>query len=86
MLIASLFGLAASFVRADCACERELVNVHPAARDGVIPPRRNGGNADDGLLEIFVREADRIKHGAGSGAFWAVHEDAGERAHWIRVL
>jgi len=68
------------FIRAFLGFEREFINVHVAWRD--IAP--GGRDADDGLLEIFFREADGIKHGARSGAFRPVHEDAGERTH--RVL
>ena len=66
--------LAAAFVHALLGFERELVDVHVARRD--IAP--GGGDADERLLEILGLEADRIKHGAGGGAFVAVKNDAGK--------
>jgi hypothetical protein len=42
------------FIRAFLGFEREFINVHVAWRD--IAP--GGRDADDGLLEIFVRECD----------------------------
>ena len=57
-------------VRAFLNFEREFINVHVARRD-VAP---GGRDTDDGLLEIFLREADGIKHGAGGGAFRSVNQ------------
>ena len=71
--------LATASVRTFLGFNREFINVHVARRD-VAP---GGRDADDGLLEIGLGEADGIKHGARSGAFRAVHKDAGERTHGI---
>ncbi len=71
--------LATVGIRAFLGFERKFVNVHVARRD--IAPGRC--DADDGLLEIFFRKTDGIKHGAGGGAFRSVHENTGKGAQGI---
>ena len=66
-------------LRLGCSVTRERVSVRVSRCDVTL----GGSNADSGLLEIFVPEADGIQHGAGGGAFRSVHEDTGIRAQRI---